>query len=103
MHPSDARRSAFVPLTPFRCLASGPTLDPVRKGHLVGFMLWRAGLLLVASYSAIRVARLAWAHLDLPPLMDWGLGLAAAGALLVALSFVMERIQDSRLEEGLHE
>ncbi len=73
----------------------------MRKGHLVGFLLWRAGLLLIASYSLLRVARLAWAHLDLPPLVDWGLGFAAAGVLLVGLSFVMERIQDGRLEGDL--
>ena len=75
----------------------------VRKSQLFGLLLWRAGLLLVASYSAFRIARLAWDHLDLPPQLDWGLGFVATGALLVAASLLAERVVDSRDEGALGE
>ncbi|MEM9382470.1 MAG: hypothetical protein AAGB93_21130 [Planctomycetota bacterium] len=71
--------------------------------QLVGLLLWRAGLLLAGSYTAFRLARLAWEHLDLPAQLDWGLGLVATGALMVAASFVAERLVDRRAEGALGE
>ncbi|MEM9800495.1 MAG: hypothetical protein AAGA20_09215 [Planctomycetota bacterium] len=75
----------------------------MRRSQLFGLLLWRAGLLLLGSYGTLRIARLAWEHLDLPPQLDWGLGFVAAGALLVAASFVLERLSDRRTEGSLTE
>ncbi len=71
--------------------------------QLVGFFLWRAGLLLVAGYSAFRAARLALRFIDLPSELEVGLGLVLAGAFLVLLSLVLERIVDAREERRLAE
>lgn len=75
----------------------------MKKSQLFGLLLWRAGLLLAASYTGFRAVRLAWGHLDLPPLVDWGLGCVATGVLLVAASFIAERMHDSREEGSLAE
>ncbi|MEM1449685.1 MAG: hypothetical protein AAF957_28855 [Planctomycetota bacterium] len=73
------------------------------RTQLVGLLLWRAGLLLAGSYTAFRLARLAWEHLDLPAQLDWGLGLVATGVLMVGGSFVAERLADRRVEGVLGE
>ena len=67
--------------------------------QMVGLMLWRGGLLLVASYALWRGARLALTYADLPTQLEVGLGLAVAGAALVLGSLVAERVQDARREE----
>ncbi len=69
--------------------------------QLVGFVLWRCGLMLVAGYSTLRVARWALRYVDLPAQVDWGLGLAIAGAVLVLGSLLAERVADTRAERGL--
>jgi len=73
----------------------------VTRTQLVGFLFWRCGLLLVAGYTTLRIARLALQHVDLPPQLDVGLGLTIAGAALVLGSLVAERVVDARAEEGL--
>ncbi len=69
--------------------------------QLVGFVLWRCGLMLVSGYSTLRIARWALRQVDLPAQVDWGLGLAIAGAILVLGSLVAERVVDTRAERGL--
>ncbi len=71
------------------------------RTQLVGFVFWRSGLLLVAGYTTLRIARLALEYVDLPAQIDLGLGLAIAGAVLVLGSLVAERVVDARNEEGL--
>ena len=69
----------------------------------VGFVLWRSGLILVSSYSFFRMARLALTYVDLPAQLDVGFGLMLAGAAMVLLSLIVERIQDVRAEGDLLE
>lgn len=69
--------------------------------QLIGFVFWRSGLMLVAGYSTLRIARLALRYVDLPAQVEWGLGLAISGAVLVLGSLVAERVVDARAEKGL--
>lgn len=71
----------------------------MRGIQLIGLMLWRGGLLLVASYALFRIARIVLRHADVPPQIQVGLALASAGAVLVIASLVVERMADRR-EEG---
>ncbi len=71
------------------------------RTQLIGFVLWRSGLLLVVGYSTLRIARLALRYVDLPAQVDLGLGLTLGGAVLVLGSLVAERVVDARAEEGL--
>ena len=73
----------------------------VRTLRLAGLVLWRSGLLLVGAYSFFRVARLVLRFVELPPELELGLGLALAGAALVLVSLVWERIQDLKTEGDL--
>lgn len=75
-------------------------LTPVQ---LVGFLCWRGGLLLVASYSFFRIARLVLQNMDLPAQLQVGFSLALAGAALVLASLIQERVADARNEGDLRE
>ena len=67
--------------------------------QLVGFLCWRSGLLLVASYGTFRIARLVLRHVDIPGQLQVGLSLTLAGMTLVLASLVQERLVDLRGEE----
>lgn len=69
--------------------------------QVVGFVCWRSGLLLVASYTFYRVARLVLTYAELPAQLEVGAGLALAGASMVLASLVAERAQDARSEREL--
>ena len=73
----------------------------MNRTQLIGFLLWRSGLMLVTGYSALRIARFALQNVDLPDQVDLGLGLTIGGAVLVLGSLVAERVVDARGEEGL--
>ncbi|MCP3914087.1 MAG: hypothetical protein GY711_00850 [bacterium] len=75
----------------------------VRPSQLIGFVLWRAGLLILASYAVFRAVDLGLAYLDLPTQLDVGLGLALTGCGLVLISLLVERYRDHRSEGGLTE
>ncbi len=77
-----------------------PALSPTQ---LVGFLLWRTGILILAAYSFYRGSRLALEFLDLAPELELGLGLIGAGALLVLTSLIVGRVQDAREERRLVE
>jgi hypothetical protein len=67
---------------------------------MVGFLCWRAGLLLVSGYGFFRVARLVVTYVDLPTQLEVGLALTLAGAAMVMASLIAERVQDARVERG---
>ena len=73
----------------------------MRTLRLAGLVLWRSGLLLVGAYSFFRVARLALRFVELPGELEVGLGLVLAGAALVVVSLIWERVQDQRAEGDL--
>lgn len=79
---------------------SPSTLTPVQ---LVGFLCWRSGLILVASYGSFRVARLVLRSVEIPEQLKVGLSLTLAGSALVLASLIQERAHDARLERGLSE
>ena len=58
----------------------------MKPAQLVGFLLWRLGLLILVVYGFFRGIDLALAMLDLPTQLDVGLGLALTGAGRVAAS-----------------
>ena len=63
--------------------------------------MWRAGLLLVASYSLFRAARWVLGFVGLPTQLEVGCGLVIAGCGLVMLSLVLERHRDIAAEGRL--
>ena len=75
----------------------------MKRTQLIGFLLWRGGLLIVATTALFEAARFLFRFVDLPKPLEIGFGLGAAGAVLVITSFVMERIQDYRSEGDLRE
>jgi len=79
------------------------TQDRLSPIQLTGLLCWRGGLLLVASYSFFRIARLAVTHVDLAPQLQVALSLGLAGAAMVLGSLVFERVRDARYEEDLRE
>ena len=79
---------------------SPSTLTPVQ---LVGFLCWRSGLIMLASYGSFRIARLVLQSVDIPEQLKIGLSLALAGSALVLASLIQERARDARLEKGLSE
>jgi hypothetical protein len=57
----------------------------------------------VGATVLFEVARFLFRFIDLPLQLEIGFGLGAAGAALVIISFVLERIQDYRAEGDLLE
>lgn len=82
---------------------SADTRDQLTPTQLTGLLLWRGGLLFVASYSFFRGARLVVTYVDLPAQLQVALSLALAGAAMVLGSLVVERLHDARHEEDLRE
>jgi len=75
----------------------------MRASHLIGLLLWRGGLLLVAVYLFFTAAGYLLRFVDLPAQLEVGFGLAAAGMALIVISLIAERIQDRRVEGDLGE
>jgi len=73
----------------------------MRPIHLLGLLLWRGGLLLVAGSAIYYACTMVLRHWRLPALVEAGLGLLLSGLVLVLLSLVLERMADLRRERGL--
>ena len=72
----------------------------MRTTHMFGLILWRGGLLLVASYGFFRWARWFLELLEiLPRPLEIGVGLILSGLGMLFVSVVMERIVDYRKEQ----
>lgn len=71
--------------------------------QLLGMILWRGGLLFASGWALLEGSRWLLALVALPPQLETGAGLILAGAVLVLLSFVLERVEDSRAEGDLRE
>lgn len=75
----------------------------MRWTHLVGLALWRGGLLLVGGAALYEGAGFVLRFVDFPAQVEFGVGLGLAGAALVLLSLVLERVRDARHEGDLRE
>jgi hypothetical protein len=75
----------------------------MRPIHVVGLLLWRGGMLLVAGTVLFEAARFVLRFFRPPLQIEIGAGLLVAGAALVILSLVLERVRDARSEKGLRE
>ena len=75
----------------------------MRRVQVIGLLLWRGGLLFAGSWVAYLVARQALRMIEVPPQVEVGAGLMGAGALLVLVSLILERIEDARREGDLRE
>ena len=73
----------------------------MRRFHLLGLILWRGGLVLVAGYALLEAIRWILRFYDIPALVEVGLGLTLAGLVFVLVSLVLERIGDARAERQL--
>ncbi|MAB80094.1 MAG: hypothetical protein CMJ89_12150 [Planctomycetes bacterium] len=71
------------------------------RTQLVGFVLWRSGLVLVAGYSFFRIARWVVSFVELPTQLEIGGALLLAGVGFFLASLIAERIQDARSEGDL--
>ncbi len=72
-----------------------------RPTQLIGLLLWRGGLLIVGIAILIEASRNILRWVRVPVQIEIGGGLMLAGAALVLLSFILERIEDSRREGNL--
>lgn len=71
----------------------------MRTIQLIGFILWRLGLLIIGAAALIEALRWILRLWIMPLQIEIGLGLLLSGAILVILSLVMERIRDIRAEK----
>jgi hypothetical protein len=72
----------------------------VKVGHVIGLVLWRGGLLLVAAVLLYESTSWLLQFIDLPVQLGVGLALVATGVLLVLISLIAERVRDYRAEGG---
>ncbi len=75
----------------------------MRRIHVVGLLLWRGGLVLVAAVALFEAARWLLRFVDLPAQLEIGSGLVLAGMVLVLVSLVLERAREYRAEGDLRE
>lgn len=75
----------------------------MRKSQVIGLILWRGGLLFVASVLLYEGAWWLLFFVDVPAQLKVGIGLAIAGSVLVLASLIAERIADARREGDLRE
>lgn len=71
----------------------------MRGIHLVGLTLWRGGVLLVGGYMAFQLLRLVLTITDMQ--LETAVAVFLTGLAMVALSVLVEQIEDSR-EERTH-
>ena len=69
--------------------------------QLLGLFLWRAGLFFVGAWSLYRSAGWLLDAFDIPPRAAAGLALMFTGAVMVALSLILERMKAAKLEGDL--
>ena len=75
-------------------------------GALIGFYLWRGGLLFSAAYVAWQGLERAWHFLlilGVPAQVAAGVGLFLVGLILLFGSLIVERMVDARAEKGLRD
>jgi len=75
----------------------------MRAVQVVGLLLWRGGMLLVGATILFQAARFVLRWFRPPMAVEIGLGLMVAGAALVMLSLIMERVRDARRERDWQE
>ena len=73
----------------------------MRRFQLVGIILWRGGLLLLAGYALFETIRWILRFYEIDPLLEIGLGLTLAGIGFVLVSLILERVDDARVEGNL--
>lgn len=71
----------------------------MKKSHVLGLVLWRAGILIVGGYFLFLALRFILRIAD--PVLEVGVSLVLAGALFVLVSVVREQIEDARGERSL--
>lgn len=88
---------------------AGKNTDPVNDCvhhsglQLAGLFLWRTGLLLAGGTALYNVVEKLLQFIDLPRQLEIGVGFLVAGAIVVMISFIMERIVDMRAEGDLRQ
>jgi hypothetical protein len=73
----------------------------VKRSQVVGLLLWRGGLLLVAVAAAVELVRALLTYFELPVQLELGSAMIGAGVLFVILSMILERTRDARTEGDL--
>ena len=75
----------------------------MRPLQATGLVLWRGGVLFVTGWIGFQVARRFLRLVELPFQLEIAGALMLAGAALVMLSLILERVQDARVEGDLKE
>ena len=78
-------------------------LRPLSGFQIAGLVLWRFGLLLAGGTGLYNTIRVLLQFIELPMLIEVGIGLILGGVVLVMVSLVMERVVDMRAEGDLRE
>ncbi len=73
----------------------------MRSAQLAGLLLWRFGLLLAGGWTTFEGIRLALRHIELPHLVETGVGLILTGIVFVFVSLILERRADAKAEGDL--
>lgn len=75
----------------------------MRPLTVIGYLLWRGGLILAAGSALYLTYWWVLTAYDIPSTLKVGITLMAVGLSSVFLSFVLERRSDHQLEEGWRE
>jgi energy-converting hydrogenase Eha subunit C len=68
----------------------------MRASHIVGLLLWRGGLLLVAGTVVYLGLQRLLRFMEMPLQLEIGVALLLSGLVMVLVSLVLENIQDGR-------
>ena len=75
----------------------------MRPLTVIGYLLWRGGLILAAGSALYLTYWWVLTAYDIPSTLKAGITFMAVGLSSVILSFILERRSDHRLEQGWRE
>lgn len=70
----------------------------MKVSHVIGLLLWRGGLVTVATVLLYESVSWLLRFVDLPVPLEVGVGLVGTGVLLVLVSLIAERVSEYRTE-----
>lgn len=70
----------------------------MKVSHVIGLLLWRGGLVTVATVLLYESVSWLLRFVDLPVQLAVGFGLVGTGVLLVLVSLIAERVSEYRTE-----
>ena len=75
----------------------------MKHAQVVGLVMWRGGLLVVAIAAAVEFVRALLKYYELQSQLELGFAMIGAGIVFVIASMIIERMRDARTEGDLSE